>query len=295
MNLKAAIFGLAIAAFGINGCGGSGGGGGGGGATAAVTGTVVFIETGAAPNPQASVQVGGSSVLTDSTVGSFTVTVPVGTTTLTVNTNSSGGIWTFTIPAVPAAGEDVGDLWVGVNKVTLIGLVQDSASGAPIAGASVNFGGVTGMTNASGIYSLNPVAYPTTNFSPFWGILGNVTDPNYFANTVTASPNVAVGGVVTCATVLMTPLSSTTPPTSPYTIWGRITPLTLGAGCTVTLSKNGTVVRTTTADGTGTYYFWVLPGTYTLHFVNGTHVDASDPTVTVKATNDVERQDVTLN
>jgi hypothetical protein len=294
MKYLAQILALVLMALGLNACGGSGGGGGGSSTGNTITGAVVYVETGGAPNPQASVQVGSASVLTDSSDGSFTLNVPAGTTTVTVDTKSSAGVWTFTIPAVSGT-EDVGNLWVGPQKVTLTGQVLDSSTNAPIAGATVNFGGAVGTTNASGTYSLNPVAYPNTNFAAFWGILGNVTDPNYFANTLSASPNTAVGGVVTVAPVLMTPLSNTTPPNTPYTIWGRITPLTLGAGCTAILMQNGTPVRQTTADGTGTYYFWVPAGTYTIHFVNGPHTDATDPTVTVKATNDVERQDVVLN
>ena len=281
-------------ALSLNGCGGSGGGGGG---TATITGRVIYVETGGAPNPAATVQVGSSTITTDATDGSFTITnAPTGITALTVNTNSAAGVWTFKIAAATATTtEDVGDLWVGPQKVTLTGAVLDSSTSSPISGAAVSFGGVRGTTNASGIFSLTPVAYPNTNFAAFWGIVGNVTATNYFANTFSASPNTSVAGTVTVASVLLTPLSNTTPPPPPYNIWGRITPTAEGANCTVTLLQNGTAMRKTIADSTGTYYFWIVPGTYTLHFVSGTHTDASDPTVTVKSTNDVVRQDVVLN
>ncbi|MHB8637533.1 MAG: hypothetical protein ACYC96_13775 [Fimbriimonadaceae bacterium] len=277
----------------LNGCGGSGGGGG----TATITGRVIYVETGGAPNPAATVQVGGATIATDASDGSFTLpTAPAGATTLTVNTNGSGGVWTFTIAAAAAnATEDVGDLWVGPHRVTLTGAVLDSSTSNPIAGAAVKFGGVNGVTNASGIFTVGPVAYPNTNFAAFWGIVGNVTATNYFANTFSASPNTSVNGTVTVASVLLTPLSNTTPPPAPYNVWGRITPTAEGVGCTVTLSQNGVPVRKTIADSSGTYYIWIVPGTYTLHFVNGVHTDASDPTVTVNATNDVVRQDVVLN
>lgn len=282
-----------LGAFIINGCGGSGGGGG----TATITGTIVYVETGGAPNPAATVQVGSSTIATDASTGSFTMTnAPVGVTTLTVNTNSSAGVWTFTIPASTTGNTlDVGELWVGPQRVTLTGSVLDSSTNNPVAGATVKFGGAVGTTNASGIFSLSPVAYPNTNFAAFWGIVGNVTASSYFANTFSASPNTSVSGTVTVASVLLTPLSNTTPPPPPYNVWGRITPTAEGAACQVTLLQNGTAVRKTVADSTGTYYFWVPPGTYTLHFVSGTHTDTTDPSVTVKATNDVERQDVVLN
>ncbi|HLK16154.1 MAG TPA: hypothetical protein VKT78_15220 [Fimbriimonadaceae bacterium] len=284
---------LALVALALNGCGGSGGGGG----TATVTGRVIYVETGGAPNPVATVQVGSVAISTDASDGSFTLqNVPTGITTLTVNTNSASGVWTFTIaPATASTTEDVGDLWVGPQRVTLAGAVLDSSTNNPISGATVKFGGAIGKTNASGLFSLSPVAYPNTNFAAFWGIVGNVTANNYFANTFSASPNTSVNGTVTVASILLTPLSNTSPPPPPYNIWGRITPTAEGVNCTVTLLQNGTPVRRTLADATGTYYFWVAPGTYTLHFVSGTHTDPSDPTVTVKSTNDVERQDVVLN
>ena len=277
--------------YALTACGG--GGGGGGGTNANLTGRVIYVETGGAPNPQASVQVGGVSVLTDASDGSFTLSVPQGTTKLTVDTKSASGVWTFAIP--PATGtQDVGDLWVGPNRVTLTGQVLDSSTNAGIKGASVTFGGAIGTTDSTGTFSLNPVAYPTTNLAAFWGIVGNVNATNYYANTFNASPNTSVAGVVNVAAILMTPLSNTTPPPPPYNIWGEITPTNLGANCKVTLLQNGTPVRVTHADSSGTYYLWVVPGTYTLHFVSGSHTTGDLP-VTVKTTNDVERVDAVLN
>lgn len=285
---------LSVVAAALVACGGGGGGGGGG--TTILTGTIVNVETGGAPNPQASVQSGGATVLSDASDGSFSLTVPAGTTSIAVVTNSADGTWTFTIPAtVAGASQDVGDLWVGPNKVTIAGTVTDSSNGNPIAGAKVSFGGSSALSSSSGAFSVFPVAYPNSNFAAFWGIVGTVSASNYFSNSFSASPNTSVGGVVSVGSVLMTPLSSTTPPPGPYNIWGVLTPTVDGAGATVTLKQGGTTVRITAADGTGTYHIWVAPGTYTLHFQNGSHTVTPDPTVTVTTTSDVERVDAVLN
>ena len=278
----------------ISGCGGGGGGSSstGGSGTATLTGRIVAVESGGAPNPQASVQVGSSSVLSSATDGSFTLSVPAGTTTLKVDTMSTEGVVTFTIPAASGT-EDVGDLWIGATQVTVTGRVVDSSTSQGVAGAAVSFAGRNATTDSTGTFTLLGVAYPTSNFSAFFGIVGNVRSTSYYANTFNASPNTAVGGVVSVADVLLTPLSNSTPPVAPYNIFGHLTPSSLGSGATVTLSQNGTPVRLTTADSSGTYYFWITPGTYTLHFVNGTHTSA-DQTVTVTATNSVVEKDAVL-
>jgi hypothetical protein len=285
------LIGVLLAALLMVGCGGGGGSAG----SSTITGQVFQVETGGAPNPQASVQVGGNSALTSSTDGSFTLSVPAGSTSVVVDTRSSSGVWTFPITATTAGQtEDVGALWVGAAKVAINGTVRDSTTNNPIASVTVTFAGQTAKTAADGTFSLTPVAYPASNFAAFAGIVGNATASNYITNTFSVGSATATNGVITVADILMTPNSSNTPPNTPYTIYGRITPSSIAAGTTVTLSLGSTAVRITHADSNGNYQFWIGPGTYTLSFVNGAHSAASVP-VTVKSQTDVEQVNAVLN
>ena len=97
MKLGTIFFGIVLLV--LFGCGG--GGGGNGGSNATVTGRVIQVETGAAPNPTASVQMANSSVFTDASDGSFQLTAPAGSTSITVDTRTlTSGVWVFTVPPV---------------------------------------------------------------------------------------------------------------------------------------------------------------------------------------------------
>lgn len=295
MKMKNLIFGIvAILSLSLSmvGCGGGGSGSGSSG-NGSVTGVVLNVETGGPTNPPSSVQAGSSSILTNATDGSFALVAPIGTTSLSVDAGTTLGIWNFGIPSLTGT-EDAGTLWVGPNRTTVAGTVIDASTNLPIAGANVSFGGVTGVTSANGTFSLPGVAYPQSNFASFWGIVGSVQASNYFANSFSTQPNTAVNGVVTVSNVLLTPLSSSTPPNTPYDIWGRITPSSIAPGTTVTLLQAGTPVRQTIADSTGSYYFWITPGSYTITYANGTHT-APTQSVTVTSASVVQEFDVVLN
>ena len=254
----------------IAGCGGGGGGGGGGATGQTVTGRVLNVVTTSAPNPQAQIQVGSTTALTDATDGSFTIKVPTGTTSLLVDTRGSLGVFSFTIPAVSGA-TDVGDLYVGPEKIVVTGKVIDSTNSNPVAGATVIFAGRTGTTDASGIYTLNDVAYSTTSTTGFQGITGSVQASGYFANTFSANGLTATAGSVTFDDVLLVPGSDSNPPPGPYTIFGKVSPTALAANASVTVYDGATAVAHTTSGSDGLFYVWVAPGTYTVKAENGTH------------------------
>jgi len=270
---------------------GCGGGGAGTNPTAVLVGRVLQVSTGGAPNPQASVQVGSASVLTDVTDGSFTLTVTPGATSITVDSRGSSGVWTFTIPAASGT-QDVGDLWIGPDRVALKGKVVRSTDGSPISGAIVEFGGKTGTTNAGGLFTLPEVAYSAANQTAFWGIVGSVRAANFFRNDFTASPNVAVSGVVTVNDIPLTPSNDTDPPPPAYNIWGHVLPSSDAPGTVVTLKQAGTPVRVVNVGSTGVFTFWITPGTYTIEALKGSRTGTA--TVTLTAPNQVVQKDVTL-
>jgi hypothetical protein len=285
---------LAVTCLVVAGCGG------GGSSTtnptpATVVGRVLNVETGGPLSPAVTVQVGNNTTSTSVADGSFTVGANAGATTVIVDTHALFGVWTFTIP--PASGTtDAGDLWVGPQKVTLTGRVVDSTSSQPISGATVSFAGVTGTTNASGIYSLPNVAYSSTTQTAFWGIQGSAVATGFFATTFSAAPSIANNGVVTVADVVLTPLSDTTPPGNPANIVGRVTPSNKASGTIVTLTiTGGNVVRIFNVDSTGDYSFWVPAGNYTVTYQNGT-ATAPAQSVTLSTSDQVFHvPDVVLN
>lgn len=280
----------------LGGCGGGGGGGPSG--SASLIGRVLSITTGGPTNPAASIQgVSGSpSTNSDLTDGSFTLTpVSNGTTQAKVIPNQNGWpVFTFTFPG--AQGNTViGDLWVGPEQVTLHGRILSTVNSQPIANASVSFGGQNGTTNASGVFDLPGVAYSSDTQSAFWGIVGTARANGFFKTDFNAAPNLAVGGVVDVGDILLTPSNDPNPPGPPYNITGRVLPIGGSAGCVVTLKQGATELRKYNVGNDGKYYFWIVPGTYTVTYQKNAQT-APDQIVNLTQPNQtVTVPDVTLN
>ncbi len=279
-----AILGLLLA--------GCGGGGGPTASTFTVSGRVLSVVSDGPVNPSARIQVGATTATTNAADGSFSIVVPSGTTSLTVDTLSSFGVFVFTIPPV-TADTDAGDLWVGPEKVTVTGTVRNSTDSTPVANAAVSFGGVLGKTNANGVFTLANVAYSTDSIQGFFSVVGSARATGFFASNFSATQP-AVSSVVTVDDILLTPSTDTTPPPGPYNIWGRINPSSLAAGTLVTLSQSGNAIRQFTVGSDGKYFFWVPAGTYTISFANGAHT-APNQNVTLAQQNQVVEKDATLN
>ena len=272
------------------GCGG--GGGGNGSSNATVTGRVIQVETGAAPNPTASVQMGTNSVFTDASDGSFQLTAPTGSTTITVDTRSPSGVWVFTVPPVTGVTE-VGDLWVGPDRVTLTGTVRNSADSSPLANATVTFGGRTGLTDANGVFTLPEVAYSSVNQAAFWGIPGSARATGFFRSDFSAAPNLPVAGVVSVGDIFLVPTSDPNPPGVPFNIWGQVTAPGGPIGAIVRLKENGSDVRVFNVGADGRYFFFVTPGDYVISASKGAST-AADVPVTLTQPTEVLRRDITI-
>lgn len=271
----------------LAGCGGGGGGGStGGGSGIPVSGRVLWIENGGATVPQSSVRATGgtTSVLTDAADGSFTLTVPVNTNSLTV-TYSSGGtpiVRTFTVAPITSE-RDLGDLYIGPSTVSVTGRIIDSQTGAGVSGALVKLGGVQATTSAGGTFTLSGVAY-SSSLAVFLGLQGEVSRAGYFTQFF-SPPGAAVGGVVNVGDIALTPEGSGNPPPLPYNISGSATPVAKGAGATAELLSGGAVIRTNVADANGKFTFWAPVGTYGVRVTKGSEIASG--TATVAATNQV--------
>ncbi len=282
-------FVVLAAALALAGCGG----GGPPSPPATLVGRVLHVATGGPPNPAASVQSGSSSTLTSLSDGSFQVAAKAGATSVLVDPLNGGSTWTFTF--APASGTtDIGDLWIGPERVRLQGRVLNSTNNAPVQGATVSFAGRIGTTAVDGRYDLVDVAYSSATQTAFWGIAGTVRATDFFATEFSAQPNLAVAGIVTVDDILITPTSNTTPPGPPYNVWGRVSPSVNAQGTVVTAKLAGTPVRIANVGGDGLYKLWLSPGTYVLSYVNGL-LTAPDETIVLTQPNQVVQRDVVLN
>jgi len=284
---------LLLALLVITACGGGGSGTGGGNQNATISGRVLQVTTGGPANPAATVTSAGATTTTAAGDGSFTLSVPQGTTSLSVNTNTAQGTFTFNFP--PASGDVVlGDLWVGPERITVRGRVINSSNNLPVQNALVSFAGQTDTTDADGFFSISGVAYSSANQTAFWGIHGLIRAPGYLTGDFILQGLTASNGILTIPQdLLLNPTDDTDPPPSPFNLWGRVSPAGQAEGTLVTLKQNGTALRTYTVGADQAYYFWVEPGTYTLTFAKNS-LSAPEQTVTLNTQNEVIRRDVTL-
>jgi hypothetical protein len=284
------IFAVVAVLVGLIGCGG---GGGGGTSTVQVSGRVFSVVTSGAPNPAAQFAVGERRVLTDPSDGSFTLEVPVNTDSATVDPRITG--WpgfTFTFPAV-TEDTDLGDLWIGPEKVTVRGRLLDASTGTAVSGGTVAFGGGIGQSGADGRFSLAGIAYSSENPSGFAGIEGAVRATNYFAASFSGGFETPVAGAIDIGDVLLVPLGSSEPPGTPYNVFGRVLPTALAAGARVEIRLGGVLVRDLAVGSDGRYYAWLEPGTYAVQARNGAQVSGVE-TVNLTQTNQVISRDVTF-
>jgi hypothetical protein len=264
----------------LAGCGG-GGGGGGGGSPVTVTGKVLRAETGLAPNPAATVTIGGQTA-TAGADGTFTLNnVSSSTTTATI---SAQGTQTLTLPiTLTAPGpNNLGDIYLsdtGYNA-TVTGRVVTQVNGQaqPVGNANVVIAGQHTVTATDGTFTLNnlPVGLGTVN-----GIFGKITATGFDDKLITADilrfPLTA--GSNPLGDILMgLPIGNVPPP--PYTITGTVTVKgTATAGIEVALAANGVTLGTTTTDSNGHYFFWVVPSTYTLTAIQGSATQQTNVTL----------------
>jgi hypothetical protein len=285
-NLLLALFGFVLLA-----CGG------GPISSIRISGRVLDISTGGPTTNATSVQSSTSTINTSVVDGSFLVGGKRGETQLLVSAPSllNYPVFTYTFQPLNQNQNDVGDLWVGPEQVTVTGVVQNAADNSPIANALVRFGGQLATTNSSGAFNVLHVAYSSTNTSGFLGLSGRAEATSFLSNEFTPGGNTAVSGIVNVGVVLLTPVGSSDPPPTPFNIWGIIAPSTLASGTIVTLKDSGgTPVRRFTVGLNARYQFWVQAGQYSLDFANGTHT-APTQNVTLNNNSDGIRRDATLN
>lgn len=282
-----------VGTVGTIGCGGGSGGSTGSGSTTgnSVSGRVLSIVTGGPVSPAPAVQTPRDrETATDD--GSFLVGTNLGATSLTID-SSAFGIWNFT--TVPASGTtDVGDLWIGPERVSVSGTVKNAASGEAIPGATILFGGRIATAGMDGTFTLSEVAYSSASPAAFLGLVGTARATGFISTQFTTNGNSPSAGTAIVGDILLSPQSDPTPPGVPYTIYGIVTPIGSTAGTIASLKNSGgTEIRRYTVSTDGRYSFFVAPGSYNLTFTRGT-TTMGPYTVTLSSSTDVQRRDVSF-
>lgn len=266
---------LAYMALVLAGCGGGSGGttGGGGGTPVTVTGRVLRAETGIAPNPNAVVNIGGTSVTTAAD-GTFTFSPPSSAASATITAQGSQ-TRTITVALSTTAANNLGDIYISDTGYTasangrVVALVGGVVTG--VGNAKVTIANVSATTSTDGTFTLAGLPVDLGNVA---GVVGKVTAQGFEDKPITdvnlqfplkagANP---IGDLLIAAPSGSTPLP-------PFTIKGVVkVGSTATSGISVQLMKSvgGTLtsIGSTTTDATGTYTFWVTPAAYTVQATN---------------------------
>ncbi len=254
----------------LAGCGGGGGAGGGG---AILQGRVVLVGTGTAPNPPATVIAGGVSVRTDTQNGSFRFGVDPVTRTLTVRTPGLPD-FIFNLPPLQVGTvTDLGDLYVGPQKVAVQGRVVNALTQEPVGEARITLLGQRTLSNITdGKFTLNDIAYdPNGAFDSEGTIEKETFLPQRFL--VDQPP---IDGIIQLGDLLIAPVSSEDPPPAPGNVRGRVAvplPDTPQFTRIDVYSPPDALVASDTvivSDSTGAFALWLTPGQYRLEFTKGT-------------------------
>jgi hypothetical protein len=274
------------------GCGGGGGGGGSTG-SATVTGRILLVSTAQAPDPVATVTIGGASTTTG-TSGTFTLT-NVSTKATTVKIVATGE--TTLTQALPTltdgATTDLGDIYLCADTYTasMTGTVVSADTLDAISGATVRINGFIATTAGNGSFTITGLPIGLGSGSAQVGVIkATGYDDKYLTLDYELD-----SGANNIGQIVMSP-PVTTVPGGPKTLDGTVT-LQGSSDATDTeveiLNSTGTVLGTYYTSSDGAFAFWVGKGTYTLRFTaTGYSLKTVDVTITNIAT--VKTVNVTL-
>lgn len=255
----------------LAGCGGGGGGGGGGGAI--LQGRVVLVGTGTAPNPSATVLAGNVSVRTDPQNGSFRFGVDPATRTLTVKTPGLPD-FVFNLPPLRlGTTTDLGDLYVGPQKVAVQGRVVNALTQEAVGEAQITLLGQNTLSNITdGKFTLNDVAYDPNGALDYEGTI----QKEGFLPRRFVADQPPIDGIIQLGDLLIAPVIDENPPPAPGNVRGRVAvplPDTPQFTRIDVYSPPDALVASDTvivSDSTGAFALWLTPGQYRLEFTKGT-------------------------
>ncbi len=251
----------------LAGCGG-GSGGGPGPASNPVTviGTVLSVESGLPASAGATVTIGGNKIVTDAS-GNFTLANVASNTTSGTVTAANEQALTLALTLKPNVVNNLGTIYISNAGYTasVTGRVVAMVGGVtqPVGNAKVTIANASGTTGTDGRFTLTnlPVGLGATA-----GFLGKVSAPGFEDKPITADTlKFALTAGANDIGDLLVAQPTGSVPAAPFTIRGVVTAHGAPAsGVSVSISSGGLGLGVATTDSTGTYFFWVVPGTYTL-------------------------------
>lgn len=278
----------------LAGCGG-GGGGSAGPTNITLSGLVETINNFGAPVTPATIQQGTLTTVTASD-GSFSLSVPPGTSSiLVIYTPPGGTALTFRFDfAAATTNTDLGTLVVGPEKIQATGRVLNQIDNTPLSGARVLFGGISALTASNGTFTLNDVAYDSTRPGNFFAVEGRAGKAGFFIRLFSAE-NGPASGIANLGDITLLPDSGNVAPGTPYNIEGTVGPIGDAPGTIITLSSGSTLIRQFTVGTDRRFGFWVAPGMYTIRGTKpGSSLTVPATTVVLSSPVSTVRQDVSL-
>ena len=242
------------------------GGGGGGAAPADVAGQVLVVNDASAPNPAASVSIGGSTATTDAS-GYFVLRgVPSNATQITVTATGFVKQTQPLPPLSPNAVNDLGPIFISADGANAAakGRIIDVNTVAPVSGAVVILSGQRAVTGADGKFSFTGLPVGLGNLDYVVGVVKAAGYPDKkitlnlpLGAPTTSNPVNDLGDIAISNAV--GPI-----PGGPTNIRGTVTlqGQTNYAGVTVDLMQGGAVVASYTTILDGKFGFWAPAGVY---------------------------------
>lgn len=251
----------------LSGCGGGGGGGGAVNGNLTLIGSVLLVDTNLAPNPAATITIAGHTATTSASGGFVLTNIPASATTGTVSAAAEQTLTlTLALPATSTQAINLGTIYLSSVGYTASasGQVATTVSGQnqAVGGATVTIAGSSALTATDGTFNISnlPVGLGSDPNTP----IGSVTASNFVTKQIFVQAPLITGSNPLGTILLGAPISGTLPGL-PYTIIGQVLKGGVGqSGYPVALSQGSAVLGTVTTDNTGTFSFWVVPGTYLL-------------------------------
>jgi len=246
-----------------------------------------MVGTGLPPNPPATVQAGGRRATTDTQEGTFRLAVPPDTTQLVVQAQGIPEPFTFRLPALQAGQTyDLGDLYIGPEKVVVRGRIVDAITQNPLENAIISLLGQLAQSDSNGRFTLNDVAYDPN------GVLdpeGTIQRTGYLQRRFVVDQP-PIQGEIELGDIPLQPETDDNPPNTPGNVQGTVqVPTESPVGTRIDIfsppDAQFPIESVIVTRAGGEFRLWLLPGNYRLVFTSVSGNRHAQRTITVTSLN----------